>query len=251
MLITRCMLVLALGLSTKISGTPDFLQTDERAGLANKGSQFCAPTAVSNSLMWLAAHGAPRLAPDVRDPVAAQIALIRALGSSAYMGTRPDIGTDPQELMTGVERWLAHCGVQAARFEYQGWRQVPRRWHASERVDPAALASVITQVKGAVWLNVGWYKRSGGAYHRHSGHWVTLVGVEGDDLLVHDPSPRAGRGPSTERVRMRALDAGTLEGPKGGLPRPARGYFALQGIRSQPGGQDRVILDGAVLLLLR
>ena len=42
---------------TKASQVPDFLQTDREAGFARSGSQFCAPTAVSNSLMWLADHG--------------------------------------------------------------------------------------------------------------------------------------------------------------------------------------------------
>lgn len=251
MLIARIACALALGVAAKSLEMPDFLQTDPRAGLARSGSQFCAPTAVSNSLMWIAGHGAPNLRPPGKDAVAAQADLIRILGGPGYMGTRPDVGTDAAELVRGVERYVRDRGYALHLLVYQGWRPVPEGRRDGFRPDPAALARVITRERGAVWLNVGWYSydRARGAYRRNRGHWVTLAGVDGETLLVNDPSPRAGAGPSTERVTLRPL-AGRLEGDKAGLPLDARGYFALEGLRSMPRGADTVILDGAVLFAL-
>lgn len=250
MLIARFVCAVALGVAAKVAGTPDFLQTDPRAGLARSGSQFCAPTAVSNSLMWLAAHGNPRLRPP-GDPVAAQAEMIRILGGPGYMETRPDIGTDAAELMRGVDRYLRDRGAAPALLAYQGWRAVPARRRTAENPDLAELARVITGERGAVWLNVGWYSHdpARGVYRRNHGHWVTLVGVEAGRWLIHDPSPRAGAGPSTEALTLTPV-AGRLEGRKAGLPRDARGYFALEGLRSLPRGSNTALLDGAVLLEL-
>lgn len=251
MLIARVACAIALGVAAKSLEMPDFLQTDPRAGLARSGSQFCAPTAVSNSLIWIADHGAPQLRPPDEDAVAAQAELIRILGGPGYMETRSDVGTDAAELMRGVERYVRAKGYVPQLLAYQGWRPVPPDRRQGLRPDPAALARVITRERGAAWLNVGWYAydRARGTYRRNDGHWVTLAGVDGETLLVNDPSPRAGAGPSTERVTLHPV-AGRLEGKKAGLPLDARGYFALVGLRSMPRGSDTVILDGAVLFAL-
>src|SRR6266446_4771239 len=60
----------------KVQNTPRFLQTDRDAGFENAGDQYCAPTAVSNSLMWLANHGYRKLKPAAESDKDTQIQMI-------------------------------------------------------------------------------------------------------------------------------------------------------------------------------
>jgi hypothetical protein len=77
-----------------------------------------------------------------------------------------------------------------------------------------------------------------------------VVGYNGDDLLIHDPSPRAGAGFSTQRISLETIEEGRLTGRQANLPRSAKGYFIV-------GGEMKVsknvtcILDGAVVMTLR
>jgi hypothetical protein len=47
----------------KIRDTPDLMQSLPAAALPEGGIAHCGPVAVSNSLVWLARHGYPQLAP--------------------------------------------------------------------------------------------------------------------------------------------------------------------------------------------
>lgn len=84
------------------------------------------------------------------------------------------------------------------------------------------------------------------------GHWVTLVGYDlaSNELIVHDPAPRAGRAKSSERVTFRSLTAGRLAGNKSGLPTDARGYLQLVSGMHLSARADTAIIDGVVLLEL-
>jgi hypothetical protein len=77
-----------------------------------------------------------------------------------------------------------------------------------------------------------------------------VVGYDGDDLLIHDPSPRAGTGFSTQRIKFESIEEGRLTGRQANLRRSAKGYVIV-------GGEMKVsknvtcILDGAVVMKLR
>lgn len=232
----------------RIAGTPDFLQTDREAGFAKSGSQFCAPTAVSNSLMWLAANGYDELRP-AGGSKRAQIAMIRGL--SRAMKTSPSIGTDAAQLLRGVEAYVTEAGYELGELSYEGWRPVPGDYEAGEFPDLDDIRNAIDDEQSAVWLNVGWYTWDDESeeYERNGGHWVTVVGYAGDDLLIHDPSPAAGSGVRTQRITLEELADGSLTGKQPNLPRSAAGYYEVGGEMAVAAGRT-CILDGAVFLRL-
>jgi hypothetical protein len=229
---------------------PDFLQTDREAGFAKSGSQFCAPTAVSNSLMWLAVNGYE----DLRPPGSAkkaQIAMIRKLSGPDFMKTSPSIGTDVTEVLRGVEAYVGEAGYVLSELAYEGWRPAPDEFLASEYPSLDDIKTSADDDQSAVWLNVGWYKydEEKEEYLRKGGHWVTVVGYDGDDLLIHDPSPSAGAGFRTQRISLEELPAGTLTGNHRNLPRSAEGYYEVGGEMAIGEGWT-CILDGAVFMAL-
>ncbi|HEX3068333.1 MAG TPA: hypothetical protein VHX14_07140 [Thermoanaerobaculia bacterium] len=235
----------------KVQSTPRFLQTDREAGFENAGDQYCAPTAVSNSLMWLANHGYRKLKPAAASEKAAQIRMIKLLADSDLMNTNPEKGTDVAEVIAGVQGYVGNVGYEIEELQYSGWRPAPRDVVSGKFPDLDAVKEAIADPHGAAWLNVGWYRydEDSGNYVRSGGHWVTVVGYDGDDLLIHDPSPRAGAGFSTQRITLEAIEDGRLTGRQANLPRSAKGYFIV-------GGEMKVsknvtcILDGAVVMQL-
>jgi hypothetical protein len=236
----------------KVENTPRFLQTDRDAGFENAGDQYCAPTAVSNSLMWLANHGYRKLKPAAASEKAAQIRMIKLLADSELMNTNPEKGTDVSEVITGVQGYIENAGYEIAQLQYSGWRPAPRDVVAGKFPDLDSVREAIADPRGAAWLNVGWYRydEDSGNYARSGGHWVTVVGYDGHDLLIHDPSPRAGAGFSTQRISLETIEKGRLTGRQANLPRSAKGFFIV-------GGEMKVsknvtcILDGAVVMTLR
>lgn len=241
----------------KLHGTPDLLQTDPAASLPGGGRQYCAPVAVSNSLMWLGANGYPQLVP-LLPGREAQYAVARILGSSGYMDTDLDHGTGVSGLLRGVRRYLDERDVGYRRLAYQGWR-VHQRSHATGVAVPdLAWVKAGIHGAGAVWLNVGWYRHDDatGDYERIGGHWITLVGygvdAEGrrDDgvLIVHDPGSRGLR--TAHHVRCARIARGRLTGRMRNLPRDAAGFHRLAQGLPVPRAADCAILDGAVVLTL-
>ena len=234
----------------KVAGTPDFLQTDSEAGFAKAGSQFCAPTAVSNSLMWLAANGYDELRPE-GSAKAAQIALIKKLAGRNYMNTSPSIGTDVTQVLNGIASYLDESGYTVSTLAYDGWRPAPEEYASTEFPDVESIREFAADGTSAVWLNVGWYRydEKSGDYTRRGGHWVTVVGFAGDDLLIHDPAPSAGAKKWTQRISLTELEEGRLVGSQHGLPRDAAGYYEVGG-EMRVGSGITCILDGAVMLTL-
>ncbi|UQN09369.1 C39 family peptidase [Deinococcus sp. QL22] len=233
--------------SSKVAATPDFLQTDPKAGFASAGAQFCAPTAVSNSLTWLGTHGYPALLPQGSNLHNVQANLIRLLGSASFTNTDPASGTGPAQLMRGVGQYVQKAGYGISELSYEGWRAVPAAQRVSMTPDLDNIRDVIDDDAGAVWLNVGWYRydENDDTYERSSGHWVTVVGYGGDDLLIHDPATSVGR---TERATVTPLASGSLVGQEANLPRAAEEYYELGGSLARENWV--AILDGAVFLLL-
>lgn len=236
--------------ANRATATPDFLQTDPDGGFARSGSQYCAPTAVSNSLMWFAARGYEDLRPEGNGK-RAQIALIRALAGGDYMKTSPSRGTDVVQLMRGVEQYVSDAGYTVSDIAYYGWRPADRETFRGEFPSMEAIRDAMRDPQSTAWLNVGWYvwDEDEDEYRRIGGHWVTVVGVAGDDLLIHDPSPSAGSGFRTQRITLEELSSGTLTGDQTNLPRDARGHFEIGGQMAIPQGKS-CILDGVVILTL-
>lgn len=234
----------------KAAEVPDFLQTDREAGFAKAGSQFCAPTAVSNSLMWLAENGYEDLRP-AGGAKKAQIAMIKQLSGSDYMKTNPSIGTDVAQVLAGVEAYVTEAGYSISELTYEGWRPVPAESSSGKYPNLDDIKATVADDQSAAWLNVGWYvyDEESEEYERVGGHWVTVVGYDHDDLLIHDPSPSAGSGFRTQRISLEELTEGRLTGNQRNLPRSAKGYYEVGGEMAVASGKT-CILDGVVLLTL-
>lgn len=244
-----------------LASLPDLLQTDARLGLPDGGRMFCAPVAAADALLFLARHGFGRLAPEAPDAALAAADVVRRLGSSHYMNTSLAEGTGTAGFLRGLSRYLADRGYAVQRLEYAGWREHPKE-HASGRSRPdlAGLATALRRPGTAAWWNVGWYRREvdteSGAprFCRTGGHWVLVAAHESDDdggtWLVRDPSPRSGRRPRVERLRIQVLETGELVGAYTGLPQVARDMpHVLSGL-ALPKGADTALVDGVVVLEL-
>jgi hypothetical protein len=244
----------------KIFAVPDLIQTDKGANFPGGGTEYCCLVAIGNSLMWLSSNGFPNLVKRTGTQFDDEVALVKLLGSKAYMDTSIDEGTGTINIMRGLTKYIRDRGYDINRLEYRGWRKRPAQLTAEHPVPELQWIKQNILGKESVWLNIGWYKHdpSHNEYRRIAGHWVTVVGYgknEGGDtdsriLIFHDPSPRTGHHSPNEYASVMTLDAGTLTGDFGGLPRSAAGYSTLGGGMHIKSGADTGIIDGALALAL-
>jgi hypothetical protein len=247
----------------KINSIPDLTQTNPDANFPEGGKAFCAPSAISNALMWLDSNGFPNLVDNTGHPISDQANLAKLLASKTYMDTDPEKGTGTSRIIKGLKKYVADRGYEIESLQYQGWRPLNK-----DIADvPAGLFPNLDWMKrgiigsGCVWLNVGWYKydASSNKYERLDGHWVTLVGYGKDPndnldpniLIFHDPSRRAGKIFANEHARATQITAGTLTGKFKGLPRNAAGLYKLTYRMHIKPSADCAIIDGAVALRLK
>ena len=215
---------------------PDFTQTNVKVGNTGSGQQYCAPVAVSNSLVWLANNKNE------------QIQFITKLASKKYMNTSLKNGTGTTGVLRGVEKISKELFDGYKVLEYEGWRKHPKSYSNGIKVPIIKRIESIISKRSAAWINVGWYKynRKKNEYRRIGGHWVTLVGSKGGRLIFHDPAPRAGREFSNEVVEYVKISDGMLVGKKFGLPTPAKGYLSLVTGMHIKSNADIAIIDGVV-----
>jgi hypothetical protein len=242
--------------SQEKSTFPDLTQTDPRGEFARGGKSYCAPVAVSNSLMWLYRRELDRSGTSQYD-------LVNLLASKPYMNTDPFDGTGPNGVMRGVRQFLEDRGLSETQYvlKFQGWRSHLPEYATGVREPRLPWIRETLESGGAVWLNLGWYRRDGDndTYERVGGHWVTAVDAGRDRngksdpriVAIHDPAPRAGQKPRRQFVTMVPLKSGGLIGKTRNLPHPAAGLFQLTGGMIIKTSADCAILDGAVALRIQ
>jgi hypothetical protein len=217
-----------------INDVPDFSQGD-----IEHGQEYCAPVAVSNSLVWLT------------DRQQDQVALIETLASKDYMNTDLKIGTNVIGVMNGVKKITNELFGGYESLEYQGWRKSNQ--DVTQKLPDINWLLAGISKRSAVWLNIGWYQYDSDSqqYIRNGGHWVTVVGYENDSLVIHDPATKTKTNNpfGNEYVRLNKISAGLLTGKDKGLPMSAEGYYYLDGMHLKS-GTDYGIIDGAVVLKL-
>jgi C-terminal processing protease CtpA/Prc len=236
-------------------------QTDKKANFPGGGSQFCCLVSIANSLMRLDSNGFQNLVENSGSPFDDQVKLVKLLSSKRYMDTSLTNGTGTTKLMRGVKKYIQDRGYEIAQLEYEGWRKHPQEMQTRFPVPRLSWIKEGILGNGAAWLNAGWYKynSSKDEYIRIAGHWVTLVGYGKDKngklnqncLILHDPSPRAGKTFSNEYAIVDKIDTGTLVGKWVGLPRSAVGYYKLGGGMHIKNEADVAIIDGAITLKLK
>lgn len=222
----------------KVETTPDLTQTSPT---------HCGPFAVSNSLVWLARRGFDRLAGGEQE------ALAFLLGSREFMRTSPKQGTEVDRLLKGTKRYILSRGYEIESLLYQGWEPHPKEFSTGVAIPEIEWIKRAVVGDAGVWLKIGWYRYLPKTvrYRRFAGHWVTLVGFEGDRLIIHDPAPRSGAPGAHEKVTVERITAGTFEAWRKGPERSAVGFFKLGGDLKIKAGADYGILDGAVALRVR
>ncbi len=250
----------------KMRGTPDLVQTLEAAKFPGHGKKYCAPVAVSNSLMWLGNRGYPKLlSQSQRNAKDNQIEMVHNLASPEMMNTRPNTGpkagTSVGGLLRGIRKYVESCGYTCKTLGCQGWRNVPKQYTPETQVpDLEWTKSALANNRAVVWWNVGWYQagKQPGEYERIGGHWLTVVGYRENKrnrnspgvFILHDPAPRAGKTPARENVLLEKIETGSLVGKNKGLPRSAVGYYMVGGGMHIKKTADFAILDCSVALEL-
>ncbi|HAV14577.1 MAG TPA: hypothetical protein DCX06_13965 [Opitutae bacterium] len=214
---------------------------DEIPDYTQKNSQYCAPVAASNGLIWLSKQKGSK-----------QERLIKKLASRRYMDTSDKDGTGTTGVLNGLGKVAKELFGTYSELEYQGWRLHPPQYSKGiSKPDINWIKDGVSQ-SSMVLLNVGWYTHDAkkDVYERVGGHWVTLVGFEGEMLVIHDPAPRAGKSFQNEEVQIKLIQEGNLEGKKSGLPTTANGRYILGAGMHLNSRADVAIIDGAVRLKL-
>jgi hypothetical protein len=238
-----------------LASIPDLSQRDPLAGFPAGGRKYCAPVAVSNSLsavlpeMMGGLPNTPLFEQQLEQRFEQQVEIARSLGSADYMATG-DKGTDPAQLLSGVDRYLSDQkkpSYKLANLEYRGQRSVPRKYNPTldKQADLPWLIQGINQEKH-IWLNIGWYQTvKNGENKRIGGHWVTLVGYErfgslkdseGEYLMINDPATRGGD--EQEKISLKLTKLNGIEG------------YQLVAPRSKPKHADMAWIEGAIQLAL-
>lgn len=240
---------------------PDLLQTDERGSFAGNGNNFCAPVSVSNSLIYLSRTEFPEILNGPSDSILDQYSMVNLLASKDYFDTDLKIGTGVSGVVNGTNKFLEERGCKIKCLEYQGWRRHPEEFSSGETVPNLDWIREGLINGGAIWLNLGWYKRIDDTpdFERVGGHWVTLSGFgvrrngekDPSSLVVNDPSPGSGSKPSSQYCTVLEIKNGELTGEKAGLPRSAKGFFELGGEFNVSSRADVAIIDGVVRLEIR
>jgi len=258
LLLPMAVVVSALGFELtieKAEGTPAFWQQDKVAGFLDGGSNYCAPTAISNGLMYLAqTRGMPELAPGATHED--QIALIKEL--AADMSTDPKNGTNPDKILTGLRQYVQGRGLRLKRLEVATWRKLSAanrscsvgvrpnlEWMRQAAMDPDCVEV----------FNVGWYRQEESGYSRHSGHWVTVVGAGPgtNDFCVHNPLLHPDTQKVKKAVALTMLENGfKIINPLGGDAGDMNGYFRVDGPGLPLGSKTAAaVLDSVIVFSLQ
>ena len=178
----------------KAAATPDYSQRSAAFGGFVDGPNFCGPTAVSNSLMYLRDHGFPTLVDRSGDARRDQHDLIALLASPSYFDTSGTFnGTPPGDLLPGLARYLADRGVGYGALTYSGW--LPEAFAVPPEYDSGISVVGLDQIKLGIegsavsWLMlaIGHYEAATDEHVITNGHYVTVVG-HGSDGVLDDPS---------------------------------------------------------------
>ena len=229
---------------------PDFCQGDKRYGkLPDDGSSYCGPVALSNILIYLDRTNCPDLIPGEKLSKRDQFTLIKLLGSKKYIQTSPKTGTEPLALMRGLIKYASNKGYKIS-IKWKGWHD-GRNYSTGEIPDQNWIAGEIKDFSNAI-LHIGWYKYDvkKDFYKRIGGHYVSVVRIKDDKIIIHDPSIRSGIGPKDEYCRFVPIKSGTLSKWHKYKARPAKGYSKIEGLKIKEGA-DVAIVDGAIVFSLR
>jgi hypothetical protein len=236
-------LVFAQESGSKKSLTPTFWQRDPDANFEDEGRMHCAPTSVSDGLIYLArAFGMKDLVPgtDKKD----QIKLIEELAEE--FSTDPSIGgTNPDKVLTGLQSYVKSKGYELSRLEIMTWRSVSdsnKKFKTGTKPDITWMRSAANSKDTVVVFNFGWYHETEDGYTRKGGHWVAVVGGSGNGFTVHNPILPSEQQTEKKSVTLSLLDEDFIVVKDSGEAN-MKGYYDGEG----PGLPRRDAVEAAIL----
>lgn len=206
---------------------------------------LCAPTSTADAILHLNVNAKNPFIKNLDRKSDDGRALAEKLAK--YMGTRPipnpNPGTEPDEVITGIKKFMAENKKELSYEEWRGWgaKQTSRQGVSS----PPSYNWIAKQLKKnrEVLLHVGMYKKNpNGSYQRVSGHFVTCIGYNKSDLSLKllDPAPRAARAPkSTTTTTLKNQKLLTQNASL-----KAKGYIQLNNL-DLPNQAEFAVVDGA------
>jgi hypothetical protein len=231
--------------------TPTFWQRDPDADFEDEGRMHCAPTAVSDGLIYLTkAYGMKRLVPGTGHKD--QISLIQQLAEE--FGTDPSIGgTNPDKILTGLRSYVESKGYELNRLELKSWRGVSsanKQFKIGTRPDLSWIRSAVGSKDAVVIFNFGWYHETDDGYERKGGHWVNVVGASGNEFIVHNPILPPEKQSEKKSVELTALGEDFIVSKDSGEAN-MKGYYEGEGPGLPHGDTVTAILDAVIVFSIK
>jgi hypothetical protein len=232
--------------------TPTFWQRDPDADFEDEGRMHCAPTSVSDGLIYLAkAYGMKDLVPGAGR--AAQIKLIQELAEE--FGTDPSIGgTNPDKILTGLQSYVTSKGYELSRLELKTWRGVSaanKEFKTGAKPDMAWMRSAARSKDTVMIFNFGWYHQTEDSYERKGGHWVAVVGVGSEnEFIVHNPILPSEKQSDKKIVALTLLNEDFIVAKESGEAN-MKGYYEGEGPGLPHGDSVTALLDSVIVFSLK
>jgi len=238
---------------SKADLTPIFWQRDPDADFEDEGRMHCAPTAVSDGLIYLArANGWKDLVPGTRKKED-QIDLIKELAEE--FGTDPSIGgTNPDKILTGLQSYMSSKGYEFNRLEVMTWRSLSagnKKFRMGTKPEMAWMRNAARSKDTVVIFNFGWYREGDDGYVRKGGHWVSVVGAGGaNEFMLHNPILRPEQQTEKQSLILKLLDEDFIV-PKDSGEANMKGYYEGEGPGLPHGDSVSAILDAVIVFSLK
>jgi hypothetical protein len=235
--------------------TPAFWQRDPEAGFEDEGKMHCAPTAVSDGLIYLAKHkGITDLVPGLSHRN--QIKLIKQLAED--FGTDPSIGgTNPDKIVAGLQKFAKAKGYELSRLEVKTWRRIRaanKKFKIGTKPDMDWMQEAVQDEDTIVIFNFGWYHEDGDdeeSYTRKGAHWVAVLdtGEEDGEFIVHNPLLEPERQMNDTSVTLSLIDDDLTVINSAG-DKNMKGYYEADGPGLPHGKTVKPILDAVIVFSL-
>lgn len=232
--------------------TPTFWQRDPEADFEDEGRMHCAPTSVSDGLIYLSkAFGMKNLVPGTGHK--AQIQLIQELAEE--FGTDPSSGgTNPDKILAGLQSYVKSKGYELDRLEMKSWRGVSRsnrQFVLGKKPDMAWMRSAARAKDTVVIFNFGWYYEGEDGYTRKGGHWIAVVDSDGsNEFTVHNPILSPAKQAEQTSLKLTLLDDDFIVSKDSGEVN-MKGFYKGDGSGLPHGKSVTAILDAVIAFSLK
>lgn len=237
----------------------------EKGGMPDLGQQdqTCLPTSTANLIVWFGTHGYPNLIVKGDSKDDGYLHTVHAIITAT--NARYDWGTRTDAITYGIQKYIQQAGYNCD-VEYRGmdWGQVKFQeivkddegeQYKQNRKKPAPFSQDWLQQnddpnKGFILLLAYCkFDPDRGVFTSaiNSGHAVTLVNVEPDMILIHDPAHDEDE-PGRKILTPKILTGGTFLMP--GYSAPVAGLMLLSGSRLEAPPEAGVMLTGAVCVTM-